>query len=257
MFLGWYETASYHGTQIASNRWVLSIGVPLSGEISSVKDQSPTVTNAKKPMANPFVVLREEFDDWAILFNPDTGHGFGLNPTGVNLWKLLDGEHTMDTLLEKIHEQAEDVPVEARDHFEAFVDALAARGLAGSDRLEFGLGSRPEKPSSPPPGALNEVTPFKYEPPRLVDLNSEQAAGLATCTNTGSQATTKCGTGHLATCCNTGNGETVGGCCTGYCPSGNDPCCAYGQCADRQSTNCWSTGSGACTCATGSGADYY
>jgi len=25
-----------------------------------------------KPIANPIVLLREEFDDWAILFNPDT-----------------------------------------------------------------------------------------------------------------------------------------------------------------------------------------
>jgi hypothetical protein len=25
-----------------------------------------------KPIANPVVVLREKFDDWAILFNPDT-----------------------------------------------------------------------------------------------------------------------------------------------------------------------------------------
>ena len=44
-----------------------------------------------KPIANPLVVLREEFDDWAILFDPDTGNAFGLNPTGVYLWKLLDG----------------------------------------------------------------------------------------------------------------------------------------------------------------------
>jgi len=47
-----------------------------------------------KPIANPVVLLREEFDDWAILFNPDATlgfSGFGLNPTGVYVWKLLDG----------------------------------------------------------------------------------------------------------------------------------------------------------------------
>jgi hypothetical protein len=41
-------------------------------------------------------VLREEFDDWAVLFDPDTGHGFGLNPAGVYVWKLLNGERTID-----------------------------------------------------------------------------------------------------------------------------------------------------------------
>ena len=29
----------------------------------------------KKPVANPFVLLREEFGDWAVLYNPDPGHG--------------------------------------------------------------------------------------------------------------------------------------------------------------------------------------
>jgi hypothetical protein len=33
-------------------------------------------------------------------FDPDTGRGFGLNPTGVYLWKILDGEHTIDGLVE-------------------------------------------------------------------------------------------------------------------------------------------------------------
>ena len=58
--------------------------------------------NDEKPLADPYVVLREEFDDWAILFNCDTGRGFGLSPTGVYVWKLLDGEHTTDDLLKEI-----------------------------------------------------------------------------------------------------------------------------------------------------------
>ena len=61
--------------------------------------------NGEKPLANLFVILREEFDDWAILFNPDARPGFagfGLNPTGVYLWKLLDGEHAIDALLEEL-----------------------------------------------------------------------------------------------------------------------------------------------------------
>ena len=35
-----------------------------------------------KPVANPLIVLREEFDDWAILFDPDTGNAFGLQSSG-------------------------------------------------------------------------------------------------------------------------------------------------------------------------------
>ena len=67
----------------------------------------------EKPIANPFVVLREEFDDWAILYNPDTGHGFGLSPTGVYLWTLLDGEHSIDEVLNALRRDALEVPEEA------------------------------------------------------------------------------------------------------------------------------------------------
>ena len=58
------------------------------------------MNNDAKPLRNYYVMLREEFDDWAVLFDPDTGHGFGLNPMGVYLWKLLDGNHSIDALVE-------------------------------------------------------------------------------------------------------------------------------------------------------------
>jgi SynChlorMet cassette protein ScmD len=84
-----------------------------------------------RPRANPLVVLREEFDDWAILFDPDTGDAFGLSPTGVYLWKLLDGQHSIDDMLEALRRDAQDVPAEAGDHVGEFLADLAKRGLAG------------------------------------------------------------------------------------------------------------------------------
>ena len=91
------------------------------------------MANDKKPLANPFVVLREEFDDWAILFNPDTGRGFGLNPTGVYLWKILDGEHSIDGILKALRRDAEVVPPDAGDHINEFVEELAQHGLVTHD----------------------------------------------------------------------------------------------------------------------------
>jgi SynChlorMet cassette protein ScmD len=81
--------------------------------------------------ANPLVVLREEFDDWAILFDPDSGNAFGLSPTGVYLWKHLDGQHSIDDMLEALRRDAEDVPAEAGDHIREFLADLTKRGLAG------------------------------------------------------------------------------------------------------------------------------
>lgn len=85
----------------------------------------------KKAIANPLVVLREEFDDWAILFDPDTGNAFGLNPIGVFIWKHLDGRHTVEDILRKLREKAEDMPDEAEDHLTEFILDLVEHGLAG------------------------------------------------------------------------------------------------------------------------------
>jgi SynChlorMet cassette protein ScmD len=89
------------------------------------------MTENKYPLANPLIVLREEFDDWAILFDPDTGNAFGLNPVGVFSWKLLDGKHSIPDILARMQESVENVPPEAREDLEAWVQELVKRGLAG------------------------------------------------------------------------------------------------------------------------------
>jgi SynChlorMet cassette protein ScmD len=86
-----------------------------------------------KPITNPLLVLREEFDDWAILFDPDTGDGFGLNPVSVFIWKCLDGKHTLQDILKEIHESCEDVPENAEQEIEAFVDEIVGKGYAGHE----------------------------------------------------------------------------------------------------------------------------
>ena len=86
---------------------------------------------ADKPIANPLIVLREEFDDWAILFDPDTGDAFGLNPIGVRIWKRLDGSHSVKEILRDVQEGYEDVPDEAESDLQEFIEDLVQRGLAG------------------------------------------------------------------------------------------------------------------------------
>lgn len=89
------------------------------------------MTEKKYPLANPLIVLREEFDDWAILFDPDTGNAFGLNPVGVFIWKLLDGKHSIPDILARMQESVENVPPEAQEDLEGWVQELVKRGLAG------------------------------------------------------------------------------------------------------------------------------
>ncbi|MEJ2232926.1 MAG: SynChlorMet cassette protein ScmD [Syntrophobacterales bacterium] len=86
---------------------------------------------SEEPIANPLIVLREEFDDWAILFDPDTGDAFGLNPIGVHIWKRLDGNHAVKDILKDLEESCEDLPDEAEGELQEFIEDLVQRGLVG------------------------------------------------------------------------------------------------------------------------------
>jgi SynChlorMet cassette protein ScmD len=84
-----------------------------------------------KPLANPLIVLREEFDDWAILFDPDKGNAYGLNPISVFIWQRLDGKHNVGDILAAIKTSYGEVPEEAEGHVREFIDHLMEKGLAG------------------------------------------------------------------------------------------------------------------------------
>ena len=83
------------------------------------------------PSANPVVVLREEFDDWAVLFNPDTAEAVGINPTGVSVWKMLDGRLTMAEIVARVGECYSEVPERAADEVRDFIRNLAEKGFVG------------------------------------------------------------------------------------------------------------------------------
>jgi SynChlorMet cassette protein ScmD len=81
------------------------------------------------PKVKPSVVLREEFDDWAILFDPDTNTTLGINPMGVYVWKYLDGKHTFNDVLEDVKKNCNSVPDDAESHLKDFIDDLIKREL--------------------------------------------------------------------------------------------------------------------------------
>lgn len=84
-----------------------------------------------RPIANSIVVLREEFDDWAILFNPDTADAVGTNPVGVAVWKLMDGKRSIGDITSKIKNVFEDTPDAAFKEIADFVNMLAENGFVG------------------------------------------------------------------------------------------------------------------------------
>jgi SynChlorMet cassette protein ScmD len=84
------------------------------------------------PAANPIIVLREEFDNYGLLFDPDTGGVLVINPIGVSIWKLMDGKRDIDGIVREIGNLYEDVSAEAPKEIEAFIIDLANRGFVGS-----------------------------------------------------------------------------------------------------------------------------
>ena len=84
-----------------------------------------------RPIANPIVVLREEFDDWAVLFNPETAYALGTNPVGVAVWKLMDGRMSIEEIVAKIKNSFEDSPDATVKEITTFVDKLTENGFVG------------------------------------------------------------------------------------------------------------------------------
>ncbi|MCP4177595.1 MAG: SynChlorMet cassette protein ScmD [bacterium] len=87
------------------------------------------------PTVNPMVVFREEFDDWAVLFDPDANETFGLDPVSSFIWKKMDGKHSLEQILNDLEEACEDgIPEDAPSHVEEFVTDLEKRGLIGYEK---------------------------------------------------------------------------------------------------------------------------
>jgi SynChlorMet cassette protein ScmD len=88
---------------------------------------------SEKVLANPSIVLREEFDDWALLFDPENGEVYGINPVSVLIWKHLDGHHTVDDIVEELKKTCDDLPQNVNEDISNFIDDLVKNGLAGTE----------------------------------------------------------------------------------------------------------------------------
>lgn len=83
----------------------------------------------KNLAANPLIVLREEFEESALLYNPASGSTFGLNPLGVFIWKRLDGFHSEEDILKELKEHCENIPEDVDAHLKGFIHSLLKQGL--------------------------------------------------------------------------------------------------------------------------------
>lgn len=85
-----------------------------------------TVDN--KPVGKSHIRLREESDNWALLFDPDTGNHRVINPIGVFVWKLLDGNHNLEDIVKEVGDSYNNVPQDVEQHVTQFIEVLVEKG---------------------------------------------------------------------------------------------------------------------------------
>ncbi len=80
---------------------------------------------------NPVVVLREEFDEWGVLYNPDTAAAVGINPIGIAIWKMVDGQSTTSQIVQKVLDSYDQAPETAAQEVAEYIEKLVADGFLG------------------------------------------------------------------------------------------------------------------------------
>jgi SynChlorMet cassette protein ScmD len=106
------------------------------GEVVTKERGKGNMSTDQKPIANPQIVLREEFDDWAVLFDPKTADAFGVNPVSVFIWKRLNGQNTIADIVADVRQNCEDAPPDVEAHVNEFIQSLVDKGMAGYELQE-------------------------------------------------------------------------------------------------------------------------
>jgi len=89
------------------------------------------VTLTSTPIRNPHIVLREEFDDWGLLFDPEQGIAYGINPVGIFIWKHLDGNNTPEDIQKLVAEEFDQVSDSSLEDVREFIQTVVDKGYAG------------------------------------------------------------------------------------------------------------------------------
>lgn len=78
---------------------------------------------------HPLIVFRREFDGSGMLFNPDNGDIFGLNPIGALIWEALEQGKSEAEILIVLAEQVKDLPESAAGDLTEFLESLRQKGV--------------------------------------------------------------------------------------------------------------------------------
>ena len=78
-------------------------------------------------------VLREEDDEGALIYNPDTDQIKVINPTGLFIWQQCDGTKDMGGIVSAVKESYEEVPPDqVEEQVEIFIEDMVKTGFIGT-----------------------------------------------------------------------------------------------------------------------------
>ena len=80
-------------------------------------------------------VLWRELDGEAILLNPKKGYSYNLNPVGTLVWKLLDGQHTIEDITTAVCAAYEVEPEQAGQDVKLLLDDLLTNKLVDTSSV--------------------------------------------------------------------------------------------------------------------------
>lgn len=98
------------------------------------------------PTPNPETILRRDFGEPPLLFQPLFGEVAALSPMGMAIWQAVDGQRSVAEIAAQIQAQCEGAPPDLVDDVAAFLKDLQRRGFVSSEPAP----SQPNPPEEPP-----------------------------------------------------------------------------------------------------------
>jgi hypothetical protein len=89
-----------------------------------------TIVPESKVRQSPQVVARElSADEGAVLLHLETAQYHGVNPVGLLIWELLDGERSVRELVEAVRARVQGAPPQLEGDVMQFLNDVHERGL--------------------------------------------------------------------------------------------------------------------------------
>lgn len=91
-----------------------------------------SISMGTRLVANPKLVLREEGEEGAVLFDPDTGMVRLLNSTAAAIYGLIDGRRTVSEIGEVLRRRYDEFGTDAETQVMGLLDRWHRSGIVGN-----------------------------------------------------------------------------------------------------------------------------